>query len=41
MSRLEVQRWQTRAADLYDVLAEVVNAGGLTQLPIPLVTRAP
>jgi hypothetical protein len=40
MSRLEVKRWQGRAADLYDVLVEVANAGGLNQLPVPLVTRA-
>ena len=39
MSRLEVKRWQGRAADLYDVLTEVVNAGGLNQLPVGLVTR--
>jgi hypothetical protein len=40
VSRLEVKRWQGRAADLYDVLTEVVNAGGLNQLPVGLVTRA-
>ena len=39
MSRLEVKRWQGRAADLYDVLTEVVNAGGLNQLSVGLVTR--
>ncbi len=40
MSRLEVKRWQGRAADLYDVLTELVNAGALNQMPISLVTRA-
>jgi hypothetical protein len=39
VSRLEVKRWQGRAADLYDVLTEVVNAGGLNQLSVGLVTR--
>lgn len=40
MSRLEVKRWQGRAADLYDILTELVNAGALNQMPVSLVTRA-
>lgn len=39
MSRLEVKRWQGRAADLYDVLSELSNAGALNQMPVGLVTR--
>ena len=39
MSRLETARWRQRAGDLYDALVEVVNAGGLNQLPVGLVTR--
>lgn len=39
MSRLETARWRQRAGDLYDALTEVVNAGGLNQLPVGLVTR--
>lgn len=40
VSRLEVRVWKNRATDLYDVLTEVANAGGLRQLPVPLATRA-
>jgi hypothetical protein len=39
MSRLDALRWKARAGDLYDALTEVVNAGGLNQLPVGLVTR--
>ena len=39
VSRLETARWKSRATDLYDVLTEVANAGGLNQLPVALVTR--
>ena len=39
MSRLDALRWKARAGDLYDALSEVVNAGGLKQLPVPLVVR--
>ena len=40
MTRLDALRWKARAGDLYDVLTEVANAGGLNQLPVGLVTRA-
>ena len=40
MSRLEVQRWKSRAEDLHDVLVELVNAGALNRLPVPLINRA-
>ena len=40
MTRLDALRWKARAGDLYDALVEVVNAGGLNQLPVGLVTRA-
>lgn len=39
MTRLDALRWKARAGDLYDALSEVVNAGGLKQLPVPLVVR--
>ena len=39
MTRLDALRWRQRAGDLYDALVEVVNAGGLNQLPVGLVTR--
>jgi hypothetical protein len=39
MTRLDALRWKARAGDLYDALTEVVNAGGLNQLPVGLVTR--
>jgi hypothetical protein len=39
MTRLDALRWKARAGDLYDALVEVVNAGGLNQLPVGLVTR--
>lgn len=39
MSRLEVQRWKSRAEDLHDILVELCNAGALNQLPVGLITR--
>ena len=39
MTRLDALRWKARAGDLYDALSAVVNAGGLKQLPVPLVVR--